>query len=493
MYWKKQVFYMKSNDLLLEVRNLYFKYPGKDFVLRDLNLTLEKGEHVLIIGDTGSGKTTLARVLTRIAFTVYGGEARGVIKIGNRNLFEINNEELFEKVHLIGQNPYMYFTELIVRDDIYNYALRIHRSHDKAVKSFSKVVEATGIHKLLDRYFYELSGGEARRVLVAKALISNPDLLIFDEPLMWLDEKGVEDFKELLKLLRFLGKGVIVFEHRFLPLLREVDRIYLLRDGKLVDVTELALKLSRTRSSLRNDLEKASVVNPGERNSNNRQKLLEAHGIYYSINGVNILKNIDLSIYENDLILIYGLNGSGKTTLLKVLAGYLKPTKGIVKRYCDIMYIPQNIILFYTEDSVISEIREICRSRKLGENCIKEGVKKVMSLNIDINESPFNLSYGQMVKLAVTIANLSKAKLLLLDEPFSGSTYSDRAKLLEYLRGASISALITTSNLDAYQGYMWSKTYRLEDGELSELGIGSRDTLGYAAWLYEEIRNGIGN
>lgn len=485
---------MENSNPILEVRNLYFKYPGKDFILSNLNLALDKGEHVLIIGDTGSGKTTLARVLTKIAFTIYGGEARGIIKIRNKNILEISDDELYETIHIIGQNPYTYFTELIVRDDIYNYALRVHKTEDKAKKSFRKVVEATGVHKLLNRYFYELSGGEARRILVAKALISDPEILVFDEPLMWLDEKGVNDFVELLKLLRFLGKSIIVFEHRFIPLLREMDKVYVLKNGKLADVTELAIKLSKIRLEAENGSFNISAKYTREYSNNYGEKLIEALNVKFSINGVNILKNINLSIHEKDLVLIYGLNGSGKTSLLKILAGYLKPATGTVKRYCNIMYIPQNITLFFTEDTVKSEIHEICKNRKLDNSCIEEGIKKVKHLNIDINESPFNLSHGQMVKLAVTIANLSKARLLLLDEPFSGSTYSDRVKLLNYLKESGISALITTSNIDAFHGNIWSRIYRLEDGVLSELKTGQYSyTLEHAYRLYEEIKNGASN
>jgi len=107
--------------------------------------------------------------------------------------------------------------------------LKIYKTSEKAERAVRKVVEATHIYNLVDKYFYELSGGEAKRVIVARALIAEPEILLFDEPLMWLDDRGVSDFLDLLKLLRYLGRTVLVFEHRFLPIIREFDRVFLLK------------------------------------------------------------------------------------------------------------------------------------------------------------------------------------------------------------------------------------------------------------------------
>lgn len=476
---------MTSNTPVLEVKNLFFKYPSGDYVLRGLNLVVDKGEHVLIIGDTGSGKTTLARVLTNTAPTIYGGHVEGLIKIMGKRLDELNSDEPRREIFLIGQNPYLFFVEPLVREDLYNYALRVHRNHEHAEKALRKAIESTGIHKLVDKYFYELSGGEARRVQVAKSLISDPALLLFDEPLMWLDDKGVNDFLNLLRLMRNLGKSVIVFEHRFLSLMRSFDKVYLLSKGRLHDVTELAWRLIKKPYSPRTD--------PNQRRSSdeNAEVILEAIDIHHVYNGNSVLRGINLKIRRQDFILIYGLNGSGKTTLLKILAGYLKPSKGTVKKHCDIIYIPQNTILFFTEETIEKEVNEICKTRNLGDNCVREGLRILGELGFDVHQSPFNLSHGQMVKLAVTLAQLTRAKLILLDEPFSGLTYVDRVKLLEHLKRLGITVVLTVSNLDAYQEEYWTKTYSLDNGLLVEINLNKFFSLDRAAWLYEELKNGV--
>lgn len=105
---------MNSNPIV-EVKNLWFRYPGGDWVLRNLDLVIEKGEHLLIIGETGSGETTLVRAITRIGELVYGGESKGEILVDGRNVKNLEPEDVFRVVHIISQNPYLYFTEPIVR------------------------------------------------------------------------------------------------------------------------------------------------------------------------------------------------------------------------------------------------------------------------------------------------------------------------------------------------------------------------------------------
>jgi energy-coupling factor transport system ATP-binding protein len=166
--------------------------------------------------------------------------------------------------------------------------------------------------------------------------------------------------------------------------------------------------------------------------------------------------------------MIYGPNGSGKTTLLKILAGYLKPWRGRIYRDADMMYIPQNISLFYTEESVKKEVQEICRTRGLGERCAKDLLKKIVDIGIDINLSPFDLSYGQQVKLAIEISrNVSDNIILLIDEPFSGLTYVDRIEILKDLLSDDKTKIIATANLDIISRYRsHTKIYMLREGSL---------------------------
>jgi energy-coupling factor transport system ATP-binding protein len=197
--------------------------------------------------------------------------------------------------------------------------------------------------------------------------------------------------------------------------------------------------------------------------------VLRALNITQKYNGRIVLNNVNIEVRRGESILIYGLNGSGKTTLLKILAGYLKPSRGRVEKLGRAIYIPQNIPLFFTEETIGKEITEICRAWSRGSQCIEEGLRNCRELGLSIDESPFTLSHGQMVKLAILIARLSGADIILLDEPFSGLTYVDRAKLIDYISSSNSTFILATSNLDAIGDSTWSQVYVFEEGSLKPL------------------------
>jgi len=451
---------LRNQQPLIELRDVWFRYKDGEWILRGVKESFYEGETVLIIGEAGSGKTTLARAVTGLGETLYGGELKGEIVYRGRDIKELDFSELFKEIRVVGQNPYNYFIEPLLREDLMSHIRYLADDEKKAEKIFNKIIDMTRLRNLINRYFYELSGGEARRALIAKALASDPVLIIFDEPLMWLDDDSTKDFLMNIVFLKELRKTLIILEHRFKPLINISDRVLLLRDGVLKDVTSKIKSISREKMS-----KEDPVVT---KRSFDNKIILKTIGLWHRYDHNIILRNINLSVDKGDVVMIYGPNGSGKTTLLKILAGYLKPWRGRIYRDADMMYIPQNISLFYTEESVKKEVQEICKTRRLGERCTKDLLKKIIDRGIDVNLSPFDLSYGQQVKLAIEISrNISDNIILLIDEPFSGLTYVDRIEILKDLLTDDKTKIIATANLDIISRYRsHTKIYMLREGSL---------------------------
>lgn len=450
-------------------RDLWFRYPSSSFwVLRGVNLEVFPGEIVLIVGSSGSGKTTLLRALTGVGVWVYGAEVKGEIYLAGRRLEKLSLEELRKSIQVVNQNPYTHFIEYVIGEDLRSSAEAIH---GKIVgnRVLRKIVAALKLEDVLNKRFFELSGGQLRRVAVAKALLWDPKVIVMDEPLMWLDDEGVEEIKEILSITRSLGKALIVFEHRFIGILHLASKVLALRDGTLVPIDHEELRNPR----IARDFHQYFASEEGS--DRGGSELLAAEHVWFSYEKNNewVLKDVNLVIKDSwDTVVIYGPNGSGKSTLLKILSGYLSPRKGRVLRKSRAVYLPQNVYLFFTEESLEKEFREVCTSLGKGVDCVEKGVKTMRSLgvNADLKESPFNLSWGQAIRASISIATCGEGDVvLLMDEPFTGLTYAERLFLALALRKIKAPKVMTVSNKETLSFVPQARVYELRDGYLREV------------------------
>jgi len=454
-----------TKALGLSVEDLWFRYPGKDWIIKGLNLAVEPGRAVLIMGRSGSGKTTLLRAIVGTGTSIYGGEIRGAVRVDGVDVSELPPREAARFTQLVPQNPYTSFIEHLLEDDLSGYAESIHGSRWR--EFFERAVISLQVEHLLERLFFELSGGEARRAAAAKALIPQPRVLLFDEPLMWLDDRGVEMFRELVRVLKSIDRSLVIAEHRYLPLLDVVDSVYLLEDGVLKPLDPSQLKPRGVKTPID---ERRRGGKPG----GSDQPVLRLRDVWYTYSGDRwILRGVSMEVPEGSSVVVYGLNGSGKTTLLRVSSGILKPKRGKVELAGRAVYVPQNVNLFFTEETVLREVEAVCRAAKGGRRCVEEALSTARRLGLGVSpdESPHNLSWGEKMRLAILLAAASGARLVILDEPFTGLTYYERFVVAELLESIPAAKLIAVSELSQAALVKGAEALHLFDGVLRRIEI----------------------
>ncbi|MEM1556096.1 MAG: ATP-binding cassette domain-containing protein [Candidatus Bathyarchaeia archaeon] len=221
---------------ILETRNLTYTYPfAENPAIKDINLTIEKGEFVIITGPSGCGKTTLCRCFNGLIPHFYGGNLEGDVIVAGLNTREHPIYELAKHVGLVFQNPENQLFALTVEKDVAfgleNLGLpreEIHRRVDWALR-------VTGIYDLKDRAPFELSGGQQQRVAIASVLAMQPEIIVLDEPTSFLDPLSAKSILEsIYQLNRELGITVILVEHRLDLAVRYANRVIIMDQGRII-------------------------------------------------------------------------------------------------------------------------------------------------------------------------------------------------------------------------------------------------------------------
>jgi iron complex transport system ATP-binding protein len=226
----------ESSPSLLEMKSVTVVRSGKK-ILDSVSLSIELGEHVAIIGPNGSGKSSLIKTLTKEYYPLAGAEGL-VLKIMGKetwNVFELRN--LLGIVS--GDLQQTYCRQIRVFDVILSgffSSIGIYYNHRVTPEMEARaeeILEFLEISDLADRLMCELSSGEARRVLIGRALVHDPQALILDEPANSLDLKAMHSFRESVRKIAGSGKNVILVTHNLQDVIPEISRVVLIKEGKV--------------------------------------------------------------------------------------------------------------------------------------------------------------------------------------------------------------------------------------------------------------------
>lgn len=220
---------------LLEVRNLKKIYTtrlggNKVQALDNVSFSVEQGEYVAIMGESGSGKTTLLNIMASL-----DRPTSGQVILSGRNMADIKQKDLcaFRRDNLgFVFQDFNLLDSLSLRDNIFLPLVLAGGSYDRMAEALSPLAERLGIGDLLEKYPYEVSGGQKQRAAVARALITHPQILLADEPTGALDSKASDRLLNIFREVNEDGQTILMVTHSTQAASR-AGRVLFIKDGNI--------------------------------------------------------------------------------------------------------------------------------------------------------------------------------------------------------------------------------------------------------------------
>ena len=456
---------------LLDIKNLsigFTAYGQTRQVLHNVNMHLEEGERVSLIGQSGSGKTVTMRTIIGTLPMPPGRLESGSIHYKGISLLDLNAQERNRLkgtgISIVLQDPLLSFNPVLTirrqMDDIVRYSdIRLGRNRSKAdrethlIETLKKVRLEDGA-RVLESYPMMLSGGMRQRVLIGMALLNKPKLLIADEPGTALD---VTTQDEILALLNTLvteeGLSLLLITHNLGVVRKMADRVYVMERGRIVETGsrsaifdapnhEYTQKLMAAVpplygtkvNTVEHEGPKSTIeVSHVSKDFEIRSGLLNRKtGIFRAANDVS------LNIKQGDIFGIAGESGSGKTTIAKMILGLTNPTEGQIKiegrpinDFTGTQEFRKLIQIVYQNPgsslnprrSVADQLTVPLKFTGYDSIKIKSRIGELLEL-VDLPQSysgmyPHELSGGQKQRVAIARALSVSPKILVLDEPTS--------------------------------------------------------------------------
>jgi len=466
---------------MINVSSLSYTYPvGHSPAIRDISLSIDKGELILITGHTAAGKTTLCYALAGILQHEFGGTLTGEMTFLNRPVSDYSGvSELNQYISMVFDDADSQLIFTSVEEELASGLETRMNSRVEIEERICHVMELCDITHLKERPPYTLSGGQKQRVAIAAALAMNTDVLILDEPTSELDVKATGKIIETLKNLKREGKTIIIVDHSLEGYRYVADRVIVMKEGMISRTGSFNELFPEVQGSMKALYEAPDLISYTE---GQNDPLVLISDLKKQYGDVFALKGVSLKIYNGEFIALLGENGSGKTTLVKHFNGLLRPDSGTVrigdldaKSASIINLVKKTGLVFQNPDTMLfadSVHEEILFGlENIGSpdpDSIIEDVLRMVDLIGKDNVYPRHLSRGERQRLAVACILAMKPGIIILDEPTTGLDENESDRLMELMsdlqkKGHTI--IMVTHNMRIAEEYA-DRIIAMEDGRI---------------------------
>src|SRR5699024_5936167 len=504
----------------IALHDVSFRYPGaQEDTLRNVNLTIETGDFVTVVGGNGSAKTTLCKTFNGLVPHYWTGDFAGVAEVCGMDTYTSSVAELSSRVGYVYQDFMHHLVRPTVRDEIslspFNFGMPDHAERP------AEALEMLRITDLADRFVWQLSGGEGHLTALASVLAMRPEIIVVDEPVAELDPaRALEIYERLEVLNKEHGITVVTIEHHAEFIAQFAKSVVLMHQG--TPVWHLPVQEAVNRSA---ELEEHGIPAPqvvqavqalghdqaprtvrdaatllGAAPATSRpvvstdatpqQQLVvaQAQKVHHSYRTVKsslqpVLNGLDLQIHRGDRIALVGGNGSGKTTLLKLLAGIMVAREGEIEvngintrsrsaaRLSDhAAYLWQQPQQMFLKESIAADIALYPKERKVDgwQHLVEHTLDKVR-LTEFADRDGRTLSGGQQRRATLAIGLAMQPAMLLLDEPTASLDITSRdavINMLDELSDVIESSVVATHDMSLVSEWA-NRVVVLRDGKVA--------------------------
>ena len=477
---------------IARLEHLTYTYPGASRpALRDVSLTVEPAEVILVLGGSGCGKSTLLRALNGLVPHFHGGTFAGRVTVDEFDTRTARPHDLARRVGLVFQDPENQAVMTTVEREIAFGLENLGVDSGAITRLVEEALISLGLSRLRHAPLAELSGGELQKVALAAVIAVQPHLLLLDEPTSQLDPVSSE---ELLSAIRRLsedtGATIVLAEHRVERCLHLATRVLYMDDGVVVvdgtpqefarwavgarrellpPVTRLFAglpsgretppvaggRLPMTVKDARHMLDLIEKRTPGRRAAETPappgDAVLVARGLSVGYDwDTPLLEDVDLRLRRGELVALMGENGAGKSTLVRHFNGLLEPLRGDLRllgrdvkdlsvaeaaRSCALL--GQNPNDYFVRDTVAAEIDYTLRQLEDDGRRRDELAGRIVG-ELDLagllDRDPRALSGGERTRVALAAVACGDPPLVVLDEPTRGMDPTRKLELAATLR-----------------------------------------------------------